>query len=356
MPPSLPDSVSVALQLNNDPLDQTIFFYRSNGTLSGGSFLGATDVFRITWEFNNDNVEQVVVYFTPEVRQDQSGVTFKATPQGVAPVPVYEGRVFKELACRLVVSPGGYIVLGPGADVSHVGLLGREFLVSPIDGDPLRDDPCDRAAGAGHEQTAPRGGNQGGDTSQMTSEPLDIHVFRETLEESTVAVMLVDRDLKLTFVNRVARDLFDLPGGLLAGAVDPGTGSGEPSRPAPSPVQARPVVRSRAQVVSEPPPAQPLAGQGGCASQTTAQPGRRDHGRGGVDPAGQSPGCPGPRAAAIGGNDRPAGAVGSCSAPFQQPPGRHVDQHRLCRGQQRFHRAPSGPWSGLGPQLAGPAS
>ena len=46
----------------------------------------------------------------------------------------------------------------------------------------------------------------------MTSEPLDIHVFRETLEESTVAVMLVDRDLKLTFVNRVARDLFDLPG------------------------------------------------------------------------------------------------------------------------------------------------
>ena len=136
MPPSLPDSVSVALQLNNDPLDQTIFFYRSNGTLSGGSFLGATDVFRITWEFNNDNVEQVVVYFTPEVRQDQSGVTFKATPQGVAPVPVYEGRVFKELACRLVVSPGGYIVLGPGADVSHVGLLGREFLVSPIDGDP----------------------------------------------------------------------------------------------------------------------------------------------------------------------------------------------------------------------------
>lgn len=44
----------------------------------------------------------------------------------------------------------------------------------------------------------------------MTSEPLDNQVFRETLEESTVAVMLVDRDLKLTFVNRVGRELFDL--------------------------------------------------------------------------------------------------------------------------------------------------
>ena len=46
----------------------------------------------------------------------------------------------------------------------------------------------------------------------MTPEPSDIHAFRETLEESTVAVMLVDRDLKLTFVNRAARDLFGLPG------------------------------------------------------------------------------------------------------------------------------------------------
>jgi hypothetical protein len=136
LPPSLPNSVSVSLQLHNEPSDQTIFFYRANGTLSGGSFLGATDVFRITWEFNNENLEQVVVYLTPEVRQDQSGVTFKPTPLGVAPVPVYEGRVFQELSCRLVVSPGGYIVLGPGEDVSHVGLLGREFLVSSIDGEP----------------------------------------------------------------------------------------------------------------------------------------------------------------------------------------------------------------------------
>jgi PAS domain S-box-containing protein len=45
----------------------------------------------------------------------------------------------------------------------------------------------------------------------MTSEPLDIQVFRETLEESTVAAMLVDREMKLTFANRVARELFDLP-------------------------------------------------------------------------------------------------------------------------------------------------
>jgi PAS domain S-box-containing protein len=44
----------------------------------------------------------------------------------------------------------------------------------------------------------------------MTSEPLDIQVLRETLEESTVAALLVDRDMKLTFINRVARELFDL--------------------------------------------------------------------------------------------------------------------------------------------------
>ncbi len=136
VPPSPPNSLAVNLLLNNDPLDQTVFSYRSNGTLSGGSFAGATDVFRITWEFNSDNIEQVVVYITPEVRQDQSGVSFKPTPLGVAQVPVYEGKVFQELTCRLVVGPGGYIVLGPAADVARVGLLGREFLVTPIDAEP----------------------------------------------------------------------------------------------------------------------------------------------------------------------------------------------------------------------------
>jgi len=107
LPPSPPNSLSVSLQLNGEPLDQTVFFYRPNGTLWGSSFPGATDVFRITWEFNSDNIEQVVVYITPEIRQEQSGVTAKSTPLGVALVPVYVGKVFDKLACRLVVSPGG---------------------------------------------------------------------------------------------------------------------------------------------------------------------------------------------------------------------------------------------------------
>ena len=136
LPPSMPNSLSVPLQLNNEPVDQTVFFYRSNGTMAGSFYSQATDVFRITWDFNSANIEQVVVFITPEVRQDQSGVVFKATPMGAAPVPVYEGRVFAELTCRLVVSPGGYIVLGPAADVNRTGLLGREFLVNQIDGEP----------------------------------------------------------------------------------------------------------------------------------------------------------------------------------------------------------------------------
>ncbi len=44
----------------------------------------------------------------------------------------------------------------------------------------------------------------------MISEPLDIQVLREALEASTMAVLLVDRDLKLTLVNRAGRELFDL--------------------------------------------------------------------------------------------------------------------------------------------------
>lgn len=136
LPASLPNSLSVSLQLTGEPVDQTIFFYRPNGTMVGNFYSQATDVLRITWDFYSDNIEQVVVYITPEIRQDQTGVTYKATPLGAAQVPVYEGRVLNELACRLVVSPEGYIVIGPGPDVEHAGLLGKEFLVNQIDGEP----------------------------------------------------------------------------------------------------------------------------------------------------------------------------------------------------------------------------
>lgn len=136
LPPSTPNSLAVDLQLTGEPVDQTVFHYRPNGTLAGNFYGQATDVFRITWDFHRDNIEEVVVYVTPEIRQEQSGVTFKATRHGVAPVPVFEGKVFHELACRLVVPPGGYIVLGPGEDVDHAGLIGRQFLVNQIDGEP----------------------------------------------------------------------------------------------------------------------------------------------------------------------------------------------------------------------------
>lgn len=136
LPPSLPNSLSVSLQLTGEPVNQTLFFYRADGSMAGNYYSQATDVLRILWDFSSDNIEQVVVYITPEIRQDQTGVVYKATPLGAAAVPIFEGRVFSELTGRLVVAPQGYIVLGPGSDVNHTGLLGREFLVNQIDGEP----------------------------------------------------------------------------------------------------------------------------------------------------------------------------------------------------------------------------
>ncbi len=136
LPPSMPNSLSVTLQLTGKPVDQTVFFYRPDGTMAGNYYTEATDVLRITWDFYTDNIEQVVVYVTPEIRQEKKGLAFQATLLGAAPVPIYGGKVFDELACRLVVSPGGYIVIGPGPDVYHAGLLGKEFLVTQIDGEP----------------------------------------------------------------------------------------------------------------------------------------------------------------------------------------------------------------------------
>ncbi len=44
----------------------------------------------------------------------------------------------------------------------------------------------------------------------MTAESFDIHMLRESLEDAAVAVLLIDRDLRLALANRAARDLFGL--------------------------------------------------------------------------------------------------------------------------------------------------
>ena len=44
----------------------------------------------------------------------------------------------------------------------------------------------------------------------MRSDGPDLDVFGDMLEGAAVAVLVVDRDLKLTFANQSARDLFGL--------------------------------------------------------------------------------------------------------------------------------------------------
>jgi len=135
LPPSLPNSLSVSLELTGQPVDQDIFYYRRDGTLAGDFYRGARDVLRLTWEFNSDNVDEVVVYITPEIRQHRRGLAYKPTPAGVAQVPIYEGRQFHELACRIVTPKDGYLVIGPSPVVNRAGLIGKEFLIGEIDGE-----------------------------------------------------------------------------------------------------------------------------------------------------------------------------------------------------------------------------
>jgi len=134
-PPSLPNSLCVSLELKSRRQEQDIFFYRPDGTLAGQSFGSATDLLRITWQFDRNDARRIVVFITPEVREERTGVTYKPTPTGIAVVPKYKGRIFRELACRISVRPEHYIIIGPSDMVAdRAGLIGRQFLVSDIDG------------------------------------------------------------------------------------------------------------------------------------------------------------------------------------------------------------------------------
>jgi hypothetical protein len=125
---------SMPIKLSPRPADQTICFFLPGASLSGAEFPNSSNYWLLRHAIDPDDTDAVLLEFTPEVRQEREGFEWRRTDEGLQQVSVYRGWVGHELACRVAVPPRHYVVIGPSANVSRKGLIGRSFFVRQWDG------------------------------------------------------------------------------------------------------------------------------------------------------------------------------------------------------------------------------
>jgi hypothetical protein len=133
--PSLNAGV-LSLELSAEPDDQTLFFFRDDGTMAGESFPASWNAFQVTYEVTYDDPGKVVMMLkvVPEVRQREGKTEWVRREGHFTRVPVYHGRVLHELAIMTALSEGSFLAIGPGEAIGVDSAVGQVLLTRKADG------------------------------------------------------------------------------------------------------------------------------------------------------------------------------------------------------------------------------
>jgi hypothetical protein len=133
-PLRVPANYPLALELDERPREQTLFFVADDGVLTGESWPHSRNVLRVTYELNLTERDHIRLTLVPEVRQRLDGFKWVRTDAGVAQVPNYDGRAFSAAACVLDLEPGEFLAVAPGPRADLFGIVGGALLVRDCDG------------------------------------------------------------------------------------------------------------------------------------------------------------------------------------------------------------------------------
>lgn len=124
----------VALELDAGPADQTVFFYRGDGSLVGETFPASRNVLQIVYKIGERDPSELVLKVTPEIRQHHRKLEWTRKGKGYAQVPVYHGRTLHELTVQARLPEGCFLVIGPGQEIQLASVVGRALLTREVEG------------------------------------------------------------------------------------------------------------------------------------------------------------------------------------------------------------------------------
>lgn len=128
------DLAPFAIQIDPLSRDRTIFHYGLHGKLEGSTFADSLNMLRIEHHLDPEQLSDFNLRLAPEARSAHPQTTLTATGAGLREVPVYEGKVFTDLAVEMEVPANSIIVLGPSDRAGRRALIGTEFLCDQRNG------------------------------------------------------------------------------------------------------------------------------------------------------------------------------------------------------------------------------
>jgi hypothetical protein len=118
----------VSIEDGQAPRDQTVFYYRGDGTLVGQSLADSRNLLRVDHQIEPESPEAVVLQVTPIVYQKDLGLQWLRTAAGLEKLPALEGLAVEELSFRIRLPAGCFLLIASGPEASQPGLIGREFM------------------------------------------------------------------------------------------------------------------------------------------------------------------------------------------------------------------------------------
>lgn len=133
-PVRLPPNYPLALELDTEAREQTVFFVRADGTLTGETWPHSRNVLRLSYDLNLEHRERVRLAVVPEIRQRREGWEWVRVEGGLIQRPNFAGRALTAAGFLLDLEPGEFLLVAPGDQAGVFGLVGSTFLASDSDG------------------------------------------------------------------------------------------------------------------------------------------------------------------------------------------------------------------------------
>ena len=128
--------VPLALSLDREPREQSIFYLDPDGVISGDTWPNSQKVLRTAYTLDTRAIDRVLLSVVPEIRQQLSpGLSY--TPEtGWASGPRRTGRAFAAAGFAVPVDSAEFVLITPGEKAGVFGMVGGVFLTDKLDDAP----------------------------------------------------------------------------------------------------------------------------------------------------------------------------------------------------------------------------
>lgn len=134
MTQSVQDGAPLTLDLGPVGENQSVFFFRRNGTLDGKTFSGGTRLIHVDYNTVMTDAPRTALRVTPEVFKESDRPYWQLRDGNVQYRKEYEGTAYRELAVEIEVGPEELLVIGAAEADAARPMLGRMMLSEIVGG------------------------------------------------------------------------------------------------------------------------------------------------------------------------------------------------------------------------------